>query len=131
MAEKRPDQRTPQQLNVLVVEDYPNTADLMVRVLSREGFHVTLASDVESAMRVAEKEHIDILVSDLCLPDGTGWELMEALRAHGPVHGIVVSALSAPENVRRSYNVGFEAHLVKPVDIDRLVETVHDVAESN
>jgi CheY-like chemotaxis protein len=131
MVENRGSHPEDNHLNVLVVEDFISTAELLKRVLVHAGFRVHVALDIESAMQAAKSEHFDIVVSDLCLPDGTGWELMENLKAQGPIHGIVVSALSAPDNVRRSFSSGFEAHLVKPVDIDLLVETVRGVSDAD
>jgi DNA-binding response OmpR family regulator len=72
------------KLRVFVVEDHPATARGLKMFLELSGYAVETASDVRSALKVAEKTKFDVLLCDLNLPDGTGWDLMERLCKAGP-----------------------------------------------
>ncbi len=71
-----------------------------------------------------------MLVCDLNLPDGTGWELMEKLRAKSPVRGIIFSAFDEPELVARSKAVGFAEHVVKGTTPETLLAAVDRLART-
>ena len=83
------------KLCVFVVEDHPATARGLKMFLELSGYAVEMASDLKSALKVAQKINFDVLLCDLNLPDGTGWDLMERLRKKGPVNGVAYSAVKA------------------------------------
>ncbi len=114
---------------LLLVEDHADTADMLSQLLRAAGITVLNASDVAGAIALAKKEPIDLLISDLGLPDGSGYEVMRAIRAHRPVPGIAMSGYGMEEDIRRSREEGFSAHLIKPVDISELLATVHRLAK--
>ena len=70
-----------------------------------------------------------LLISDIGLPDGDGWELLRQVRQRWPVRALAVSAYNAPEDLEKSRAVGFEAHLAKPVDLNQLAQYVARVSE--
>ena len=113
---------------ILVVEDHVDTAEAMRIVLSLVGYNVRIASCLADARRMAE-EPFDVLVSDLQLPDGSGLQLMHELSARG-VKGIAMSGFGTEKDVERSHEAGFHSHLVKPVDIHRVVETIESLAKA-
>ena len=113
---------------IFLVEDHPATASAVKQYLEERGYQVDVAVDVKSAIRFASTDAFDVLVSDLHLPDGTGWDLMKKLRRQGRVRGIAFSALDAPEDRRRSKEAGFSEHLVKTADPDMLVEAIERAA---
>jgi PAS domain S-box-containing protein len=104
-------------LRLLIVEDHAPTRDVVSRLLRRNGHHVTTAESVATALSAAKKETFDLVISDLGLPDGTGVELMTQLRDHHGLRGIAVSGYGTEEDMRRTAEAGFVAHLVKPVDL--------------
>jgi CheY-like chemotaxis protein len=69
---------------------------------------------------LAANKQFDVLVSDIGLPDGSGFDLLKALRAKGQVFGIALSGYGMEDDIRRSHDVGFSHHLVKPVDLNKL-----------
>ncbi|MDQ3115337.1 MAG: response regulator, partial [Verrucomicrobiota bacterium] len=69
----------------------------------------------------------DAVISDLGLPDGTGFELMEKLRAAHGLRGIAVSGYGMDDDVRRSEAAGFAAHLTKPIDFAQLERALEDL----
>jgi len=118
------------QLRLLVVEDHADTARSLARLLGRAGFAVVTASDVASALAIAERESFDVLISDIGLPDGSGTDVMREVRARSTIPGIAMSGYGMEEDVRRSHEAGFSEHLVKPVDADKLKEAIRRVTEN-
>jgi DNA-binding NarL/FixJ family response regulator len=84
---------------------------------------------VKSALKVAQKLNFDVLLCDLNLPDGTGWELMERLRKKGPVDGVAYSAFDEPEHIARSLAAGFAEHVVKGTTPETLVAAIDRLAK--
>jgi PAS domain S-box-containing protein len=107
-------------LRLLLVEDNEPTLEVMSALLELAGHDVKPAPDVRTARRLAESHTFDLVVSDLGLPDGNGFDLMSELRDRYGLQGIAVSGFGMEEDLRRSREAGFREHLVKPVDIDKL-----------
>src|SRR5260370_30437527 len=107
-------------VRVLLVEDHEDTNRSLTQMLRRRGYEVHPANDMRSALDIATSKQFDVLVSDIGLPDGSGIDLLKALRAKGEVFGIALSGYGMQEDIRRSYDVGFSHHLVKPVDLNQL-----------
>jgi PAS domain S-box-containing protein len=110
---------------ILLVEDNGDTAATMASLLEAFGYQVVCAGDVRQALKAIDANEFDLLVSDLGLPDGTGVDLMHELRRRGnTVKGIALSGYGQVEDLRRSKEAGFSAHLIKPVDVDALLEAI-------
>jgi signal transduction histidine kinase len=116
------DQAALQGCHVLLVEDHPDTARAMTRLIKRWGCVVETADSVATAMEAANAMPFDVLITDIGLPDGSGLDLMRQLRARRPIKGIAISGFGMEEDLRKSEQAGFAEHLVKPVDL-RLLET--------
>lgn len=107
-------------MRVLLVEDHEDTNRSLTHLLRRRGYHVQAARSVQSALEMAAAERFDVLVSDIGLPDGSGIDLMQKLTTDHPIFGIALTGFGMEEDVRRSHEVGFHHHLIKPVDLNRL-----------
>jgi CheY-like chemotaxis protein len=105
---------------ILVVEDHEDTLRSMKLLLKRLGYEVLAAENMEDALRIAEEEHFDILLSDIGLPDGSGLELLKRIRQRRDVPALALSGFGMDEDIERSRDAGFSEHLTKPVSIDRL-----------
>lgn len=116
------------KLCVFVVEDHPATARGLKMFLELSGYSVEMATDVRSALKLAEEIDFDVLLCDLNLPDGTGWELMERLRKKAPVAGVAYSAFDEPEHIARSKDAGFAAHVIKGTTPETLVAAIGRIA---
>ncbi len=116
------------KLRLLVVEDHETTAAAMVRLLTRRGHTVHLAHSVKTALEIAAQNSFDVVLSDLGLPDGNGFELMEQLRDRHGLRGIALSGYGMELDQERSLRSGFLAHLTKPVDLPRLLRTLAEVS---
>ena len=101
---------------------------MMRMVLTAEGHTVETAGDVATALELAGQHAFDLLVSDLGLPDGSGHDLMRQLRERGhKFPGIALSGYGQEEDIQRSREAGFAAHLTKPASREAVVEAIASV----
>ena len=114
-------------VRLLLVEDHEDTNRSLTRMLRRRGYEVHQAYDVRSALDLATDKDFDVLVSDIGLPDGSGTDLFRALRAKRQIFGIALSGYGMEDDIRRSIDVGFSHHLVKPVDLNKLDSLIQGV----
>src|SRR5438132_390435 len=105
---------------ILIVDDHVATADVLQLVLRRSGYEVETAHSVAAALEIAHAMQIDLLISDIGLPDGTGIELLEQLRSAGPLRAIAISGYGMREDFDRSTDGGFTVHLLKPFSTSKL-----------
>jgi signal transduction histidine kinase len=114
---------------ILVVEDHVDTQRVLSRLLAEAGYEVKSAGTVAAALKLAEAERFDLLVSDIGLPDKTGYELMEEMRRRHGVKGIALSGYGMEGDMQRSRDAGFVDHLTKPVDVEQLEAVIERVSE--
>ena len=118
-------------LRLLLVEDHPDTAEAMAELLRSLGHEVRVAMSVAAGLEAAAAEMcsgagIDLVISDLGLPDGTGTDLMRELVARYGLRGIALSGYGTEDDVRRSLEAGFSRHLTKPVNFKSLEAVIHE-----
>ncbi|KYF84389.1 response regulator [Sorangium sp. So ce388] len=111
---------------VLVLDDDDDTSTLLGMALRRRGFRVVVARSCEEGRARLAENPIDALVTDVSLPDGSGIELVASLAAK-PRATIVVSGFGGDDDREKSRMAGAHAHLVKPVDVTRLVSTLNEM----
>jgi CheY-like chemotaxis protein len=129
-ARPAPPPRSRRPLRILLVEDHGATARLIRTLLGLEGHTVETAGDVATALKLAGQHDFDLLLSDLGLPDGSGHDLLRQLREGGHrFPGIALSGYGREDDIRRSYEAGFAAHLTKPASREAVVEIVAAVAD--
>jgi PAS domain S-box-containing protein len=115
-------------LSILLVEDHVDTAEAITDLLREQGHHVLAAGSIATALeRAAETPGIDLVISDLGLPDGDGRTLMRELRDRYGLTGIAFSGYGTEEDRRESKEAGFAAHLTKPVTLDALLAEIRRV----
>ena len=113
---------------MLLVDDHRDTREVLGRLLRASNYAVKTASSVESALHnLLVREPFDIVVSDLGLPDGTGYELMEQIRDRHGIKGVALSGYGMEEDQRLSRDAGFLDHLVKPVNVSLLLATIQRI----
>jgi PAS domain S-box-containing protein len=116
---------------VLVVEDHQDTAFMMARTLELAGHKVRTAHSVESALQIIANEPFDIVVSDIGLPDATGYDLMTQIKDRGNIKGIALSGYGMEDDVQRSNAAGFVEHLVKPVNMTQLESIIQRLSTNH
>ncbi len=118
----------PKRLHILLVDDHEETAEILGQLLRREGFQVTIAHTMAAALTVLP-EDLDLLVTDVGLPDGSGLELMKRLRPHLRAPAIALTGYGRQEDIERSRAAGFSRHLVKPVAFPALLRAIRELAD--
>lgn len=115
-------------LLVLLVDDHQQTCQILSRYLTHLRHRVKVAQSIAEARILAAEAQPDLLISDIGLPDGTGYELMAELRQSYPaLHGVAVSGYGMAGDVERSRKAGFKEHFTKPLrtdEIDRLLAEI-------
>lgn len=107
--------------SVLVVEDHFETRNVLVAVLSSWGHEVRAAGTAAEGFDALKECAFDVILCDIGLPDTTGWELMKKIRAaNKTICGIALTAYSSDLDRELSRAAGFNFHLAKPPDTDRL-----------
>jgi signal transduction histidine kinase len=108
---------------VLLVEDHKSTAVVLANLLSARRYEVFAAGSVTEALAVADRQDFDVLISDIGLPDGDGYQLIGELRTRRRnLVGIALTGYGMEGDVSRSHAAGFVTHLTKPVNV-RALET--------
>ena len=113
-----------QRRTILVVDDHLDTLRSMNLLLTRLGYRVLAAENMTDALRIAEEEDFDILLSDIGLPDGSGLELIRRIRETRNVPALALSGFGMDEDVQRSRDAGFADHLTKPVSLHHLQSAI-------
>jgi len=130
------DPGTSNALRILLVEDHDGVAKACRRLLTSHGHFVVCVPSLAAATLVAERATFDLAICDLSLPDGNGVELLSRLRsrfarlgANGQLPAIAMSGSVYDEDIARSLEAGFAAHLSKPFDEESLMKAVGQVTQ--
>lgn len=115
-------------LRVLLVDDHEDTNRSLLLLLRRRGYDVRSAASIAAALEAADTQAIDVLVSDLNLPDGSGLDLLAQMPVAPTLGGIVVSGYGQEEDIARSKAAGYKEHLAKPVSVDQLDVVIRRLA---
>jgi PAS domain S-box-containing protein len=107
-------------LHILIVEDHEPTRAALTVLMTRRGHRITNVACVEEARQAAACHTFDLMISDIGLPDGNGYDLMEELHAQYGIRAIALTGYGMEQDISRSTSVGFLAHLTKPVRIQEL-----------
>jgi DNA-binding response OmpR family regulator len=116
-------------LRVFLVENHEDTVRYMRLYLEQLSYEVCVATDMASALREIPESRCDVLISDIGLPDGDGWQLMERLGDHRPLFAIAMSGYGTVNDQRRSRAAGYDHHLVKPFAPDGLVALLREASK--
>jgi PAS domain S-box-containing protein len=116
-------------IRVLIVEDDADALDLVSMILEQHGACVFTAGSVREALAAQDDAPVDVLVADIGLPGEDGYQLIRHVRARQrpdgmPLPAIALSAYARPEDRAQAIASGFQVHLAKPVDADRLVSAI-------
>jgi CheY-like chemotaxis protein len=123
-------------LKVLVVDDEIDSLELIKIFLEHCGAHVQTADSADAALKTFDDVVPDVLISDIGMPGSDGYELIEKIRAFSPDRGgkipaVALTAYARSEDKTRALRSGFQTHLTKPVEMEKLVSTISKVAGRN
>ena len=114
-------------ISVLVVEDAPDTLEMLSKVLKSRGFEVRLCESAAEALRAASASSFDVILSDIGMPEIDGYELMRLIRLlphMSDVAAIALSGYAAKKDIDAALAAGFDVHLPKPVDAPTLIREI-------
>ncbi|HEX7477204.1 MAG TPA: CheR family methyltransferase [Polyangiales bacterium] len=120
-------------LRVLVIDDDLRTREALLEVLRLTGAKVEIAGSAAEAMTAVDAFKPQVIVCDIAMPQEDGYAFIRKLRAHeagGPaIPAVALTALASDADRRRALAVGYQLHLAKPIDIDRLRDAVLELSK--
>lgn len=116
-------------LRILAVENHPDTREVLTLMLESLGHTVVVAESMRTALTKAVCFNCDVLLSDIDLPDGSGWELLSRLDLPRPMYAIAMSGYGTTSDHKRSKAAGFRHHLVKPMGLEQLETILAEAAK--
>jgi signal transduction histidine kinase/CheY-like chemotaxis protein len=114
---------------VLVVDDHQDTCNGMKRMLERRGYQITVAHTAQQAVEKVRTQEFDLLISDIGLPDRSGYELMREVQSSKALPGIALTGFGTEQDVNEARAAGFSEHLTKPINFERLEEAICNLLE--
>ncbi len=118
-------------LKLMLVEDHRDTAAVMSRLLKSLGHEVVIADSIGRALELAGQTPLDLVLSDLGLPDGSGLDLMRELRGRFGLAGVAISGYGMEDDLDRAKKAGFFAHLTKPVSFQQVQAILQQFSATN
>src|SRR6266513_2774227 len=125
--DREPERAVLSHRRVLLVDDHHDTCIGMKRMLERRGYKITVAHTAEQAVEKVREEDFDLLISDIGLPDRSGYELMREVRLNKDLPGIALSGFGSEQDVTQARDAGFSEHLTKPINFERLEKTIQSL----
>lgn len=118
------------KLRVLLVENHPDTLECLTFYLEDLGHIVLTATCLAEAMKVLPDSQCDVLISDIGLPDGTGWDLLEKTTLPHPIFAVAMSGFGSKSDHSRSLSAGYRHHLLKPLTPSQLDQVLAEAIET-
>jgi two-component system OmpR family response regulator len=107
---------------ILVVEDDDNLRQLFCTVLNKNGYRTLNAKDGMEALDCIDKDYIDLLISDVMMPNMDGYELIKELRAaHYEIPILLITVKESFQDKQRGFMSGTDDYMVKPIDVNEMV----------
>jgi signal transduction histidine kinase/ActR/RegA family two-component response regulator len=119
----------PAEQRIVIVEDNPDVREMLQTLMELEGHEVAAADDAPEALELIEFQRPDIALVDIGLPTFDGYEVARRIRANPATRETFLVALTGyglPEDQRLAAEAGFDAHLVKPIDLEKLSSLLAD-----
>ena len=108
--------------NILIVEDDKNIRKLMQTVLQRNGYNTLCAPNGKEALSIFDREHVDLMICDIMMPNMDGYELTDSLRsANFTLPVLMVTAKESFSDKQKGFLVGTDDYMVKPIDVNEMV----------
>ncbi|HSV15218.1 MAG TPA: ATP-binding protein, partial [Tepidisphaeraceae bacterium] len=123
------DSRPVARARILLVEDHADTARILARLLHHAGYEAHAVHNIAAALDAAAKQPFDLLISDIGLPDGNGFDLMAQIKSRHGISGIALTGYGMEDDMRRGREAGFVDHVVKPVSIPQLEQVIQRVLQ--
>jgi CheY-like chemotaxis protein len=118
-------------IKVVAVDDNADSRELLEGILGRSSAEITVVSSGQEALAAIKSVHPDVLICDLAMPEMNGYELLENVRRLGQTPAIAFTAAALTEDQARTREAGFQAHLAKPIDPNKLITIILELARKH
>lgn len=115
-------------LRILVVEDHGDTRRTLSRLLSYFGHKISVADSRQSALQMIAAKNFDVLLTDIALPDGSGYDVASQAKQKQHVKSVALTGFDRAEDIRRGKDAGFDFYLTKPIDFAELRTVLGQIA---
>ena len=115
-------------LRVFVVENHEDTRFVLTLLLEQEGHVVHAVATMKEALVELPQSNSDVLISDVGLPDGSGWDLLRQLQLERPIYAIAMSGFGMSSDREKSRLAGYRHHLLKPLEPNQLERLLAEAA---
>jgi CheY-like chemotaxis protein len=122
-----PEHLDPEKRRALIVDDVTDVTDMLSFLLSHADYDVVTANCARDALVEAQKQHFDVIISDIGMPEMNGYELVQALReipGYQTTPIVAVTGYSMFNDQQKSLAAGFTAHMTKPIEPRVLLELI-------
>ena len=124
----REDYNSGKSLRILVVEDHSDTLEALSRLLNHFGHDISTADNARGALDMIKAKEFDVVLCDIALPDGNGYDVVVEAKRKGGVKAVAISGFGAQDDVERGRKAGFDFYLAKPVDFHELRSVLGQIA---
>ncbi len=114
---------------ILLVDDHVDTSEAIRMLLERQGYEVVTAYSAAEALQIIQTTPVDLIISDIGMPDESGHEMLPKLRKFSSAPAIALSGFGSDDDIERSYAAGFVEHMTKPIKLHKLSEEVMRILE--
>jgi hypothetical protein len=115
-------------LRILVVEDHSDTLEALSRLLNHFGHEISTADGARSALDMINSKEFDVVLCDIALPDGNGYDVIAEAKRKRPLKAVALSGFAARGDIERGRKAGFDFYLAKPVDFHELRSVLGQIA---
>ena len=124
----REDYNSGKSLRILVVEDHSDTLQALSRLLNHFGHDISTADNARNALDMIKAKEFDVVLCDIALPDGNGYDVVVEAKRKGAVKAVAISGFGARDDIERGKKAGFDFYLAKPVDFHELRSVLGQIA---
>ena len=118
------------QARILVIDDDENITKVVAAILRDKGYSVDIVGSGNEAIKKTQKNHYDLMLIDIRLPDMEGTELLTKIRDTTPkIRKIIITGYPTLSNAVTAVNKGADAYVMKPFDVEKVLETVKEQLE--
>ena len=113
-------------ISILLVEDDEKLSKLFYTVLSKQGFNIHIASNGIEGFDILENNHIDLIISDIMMPQMNGYDFTENVRkVNEEIPILMITAKDDFNSKQKSFLIGIDDYMVKPIDVNEMILRVH------
>ncbi|AQR94883.1 response regulator transcription factor [Clostridium saccharoperbutylacetonicum] len=108
--------------HILIVEDDKELCELFSAVLLKNGYKTTCVNDGIEALNALDKEYIDLILSDIMMPNMDGFELIKSIRdAQFNLPVLMITAKESFQDIKRGFSLGVDDYMIKPINVNEMV----------